>query len=740
MRTNIAAILVLLCFNSHAKEGELEDEVWIDGSSFYKSISHKKKSTIYFEEWSGYVDQFLEDETYFVALQLNASFDPLPGDNIELPSLSTLSAISNDSILTSYFSFLENWGRTQGINYLILPDTNELTTYEKQVVSYATEISPFYFLNKSILNHSIPESKKDFTIEVADNPTIWVASQDQNLSKIRKWSSKQNRKSQFFSSLRAARMNNFTVTNELQNSLKLDIFNNAVLAVDPNEQLPLRTKEVTYLGHDPSLRNWLSKYSNVLDYRKEGVQAIVDLRVYETDIVDSDLLLTYSLKPVKNTQIILPISVENESLYLSQMLFGAKGITGRHQRGRQIHNPMFLGYSTPSHEGLGGQFQLSLDTLAENAIEGYATPGMQIAVLKNGNLVWQNQYGYYTYDSLKEVEGETLYDIASLTKVMATLPAIALLIDRGEISLDDSLSQHLPQFSGSNKASVTIRQLLAHNGGLRSYIPFWSMMTTGDRLDAFYYKTPEDEKNDIRTYGLEPDPIMLDTLKSFLIKSNLIKNPENYNYSDLGYMVLHLVVEEVSGMPFDQFLKKEFYDPIGMSSTTFNPKENGFTRVGIAPTEFDQRYRNYQVWGEVHDRNALVFGGIAGHAGLFSTATDIAKMMSMLLNDGYFGGHQYLSKNVLHEFNFRHFDDNRRGLGWDKKGGEDHAASKFASDDSFGHTGFTGTMAWADPEEDLVFIFLSNRIYPDAENRRLSDFRTRKLMHDSLYQSLKTQK
>ena len=572
------------------------------------------------------------------------------------------------------------------------------------------------------------------------DPPFWVANQDQNLSKIRKWSRNENRKSQFFSSLRAARGNNFTETSELNETLKLQIFNHAALAIDPKKQLPLQESEVTYLGHDLSLRNWLSKYSKVLDYRKVGVLAIVDLRVYETDIIDSDLLITYGVKPVENAQLVLPIPVANESLFLSQMLFGARGIVGRHQEGRQIHNPKYLGYSTPLHEGLNNDFQMSLDTLAENAIEGYATPGMQIAVVKNGNLVWNNEYGYYTYDSLKEVESETLYDIASLTKVMATLPAIALLIDREKISLDDSISQYLPEFSGSNKAHVTIRQLLAHNGGLRSYIPFWSMMTTGDRLDAFYYKTPEDEKKDIRTYGLEPDPIMLDTLKSFLVKSNLIKNTGNYNYSDLGYMVLHLVVEEVSGMSFDQFLRNEFYDPMGLASTTFNPKENGFTKVGIAPTEFDQRYRNYQVWGEVHDRNALVFGGIAGHAGLFSTASDIAKMMSMLLNGGYYGGHQYISKNILDEFNFRHFNNNRRGLGWDKKGGDDHTASKLASDDSFGHTGFTGTMAWADPDEDLVFVFLSNRIYPDAENKRLSDFRTRKLMHDSLYQSLKSEK
>ncbi|MEM7298959.1 MAG: serine hydrolase, partial [Bacteroidota bacterium] len=189
--------------------------------------------------------------------------------------------------------------------------------------------------------------------------------------------------------------------------------------------------------------------------------------------------------------------------------------------------------------------------------------------------------------------------------------------------------------------------------------------------------------------------------------------------------------------PFHQFLENEFYQPMGLTRTLFNPQSFGFTKDEIAPTEFDNRFRNYQVWGEVHDRNATVFGGVAGHAGLFSNATDIAKMMSMLMNGGYYGGKRYLSSKVLNQFNYRHFKRNRRGLGWDKKDGRKDAASKYASDHSFGHTGFTGTMVWADPKEELIFVFLSNRIFPSAENSRLSELNTRTLIHDTLYQSIK---
>ena len=321
---------------------------------------------------------------------------------------------------------------------------------------------------------------------------------------------------------------------------------------------------------------------------------------------------------------------------------------------------------------------------------------------------------------------------------MATLPAIALLIDQGKIHLDDSISQYLNQFNGSNKSSVTIRQLLAHQGGMRSYVPFWSMMMDGDRMDAFYYKTAEDEARDIRTYGMEPDPIMLDSLKSFIVKSRLTKNPDSYQYSDLGFMVLHLIVEEVSGQAFDEFLMTNFYEPMGLTRTTFNPIRSGFSPKEIAPTEFDERYRNYQVWGEVHDRNALVFGGIAGHAGLFSTAQDLAKMMAMFMNDGFYGGKQYLKPETLELLNARYFDHYRRGLGWDKKDGKKDSASDLASDTSYGHTGFTGTMVWADPAYDLIYVFLSNRIYPDSNNWKLGILNTRTAIHDTLYRSIES--
>lgn len=740
MRIFFVAVVLFYSLIAHSNEEKDKNEVWVNGSSFYQSIPHKKKSTIYFETWSPYIQRMLEDEDYFVAMQLDTSFDPLPADREKLPNLTSLAAIQSEDLLNDYFTFLEHYGRSQGFNYLILPNEANLNNFERRVLELASLKSPYYFIEKEYLSYSIPEVKKDFDAEKLGHPTIWIVNQDDNLSKIQRWSSKYLSDDQvdFFASLRESREQMYFPTFELPEHLKTDLFKEAVIAIDGNQVLPLTDQTIVYLGNDLSLHNWLSQYVNVLSYRKNGIRTIVDLRNEDLEVLENDIVLAeeYQAGVNASAQVIIPISLENESFFLSKMLFGSMAINGMHPEGRIIHDHRFIGHSNPQYEKMNEEYLNAIDSMAAHAIKNYATPGMQLSIIKNGNFVLEKNYGFQTYDSLKAVNDETLYDVASLTKVLATLPAIALLIDREKLALDDSVSQYLPEFSGSNKSGLTIRQLLAHNGGLRSYIPFWSMMMGGDRLDPFYYKTPEDEALDRRTFGFEPDPILLDTLKSFLIRSELIKNPGTYNYSDLGFMVLHLVVEAIAGMPFDEFVDSEFYHSMGLEHTMFNPLSKGIDIARIAPTEYDHRYRNYQVWGEVHDRNALVFGGVAGHAGLFSTASDVSKIMGMLLNGGYYGGKRYLSEEVLKQFNIRYFEKNRRGLGWDKKDGMRDSASKYASDSSYGHTGFTGTMVWADPEQEIIFVFLSNRIYPDAENWRLGQYNTRTLMHDAVYMSI----
>ena len=735
------SIIFLTCSAlAFADETVFDEEVWLDGDSFYKSINNKKKSTLYFEKWAGHVDQFLQDDSYFVALQLDETFDPLPIDDVQLPSLLMLATVGDQDIRKEYYTFLESFGRTRGINYMILPDTSGLDNYKKEVLVEMNANSPFYFLSSEVISFNVPTSKKDYESKTSDRPIIWIAGQNTNTKKIRRWSDKLNKNQNgFYRNLKRAKTTGYSKTNTLSESLKKSLYGGSIVAIDPNQRFPISREKVCYLGSDVALKHRLSQYTEVVSYRMEGLAVIVDNRDMKRSIQPDDIVLQNHNDPVLSTALVLPeVKIEHEDIILAKALFGVREVNGRsnHPFARKIPNYKFLGYTTPQWENMNLQTLNWIDSLATDAIQKFATPGMQVAVVKNGSIVLEKNYGYYTYDSIKKVSNETKYDIASLTKVIATLPAVALLIDQGKINLDDSISTYLKSFSGSNKSHVTVKQLLSHNAGVLSYVPFWSMVLTGDRLDAFYYKTPEDEALDIRTYGLEPDPSMLDSLKSYIVKSRLIKNPNKYHYSDIGFMILHLLVEEVSGRPFDEFVHSNFFEPMGLSSTVFNPKEKGIGFEEIAPTEFDHRYRNYQVWGEVHDRNALVFGGVAGHAGLFSSATDLAKMMTLFMNKGVYGGRRYLSEEVLSLFNERYFVHNRRGLGWDKKDGYKDSASMYASDQSFGHTGFTGTMVWADPENELIFIFLSNRIYPDADNWKLGELETRTHMHDVIYQSL----
>ena len=739
MRFFTVAILTMLMSYSFAKREALASEVWIDGSSFYKSVSHKTKSTIYFEKWDFYVQQFLEDKNYYVALQLDQRFDPLPEDDLSLPDLTLVAALANDSTLNQYFSFLENFGRTHGINYMILPESTGLSELEVEVIKKARQKSPFYFLNKTSLSREVPDSKSAFEEWMPQYPTIWLVGLSHNFKRVKRWASKYRKESQdsFVKGLGDAGNAEFIPTYGLPNSLRMNLVREGTIAIDPSALLPLAVGEVVYLGEDEALKKWLSRYAKVYETPVQGLQKIIDIRFEDKNFQEGDILITNRVVNFRYaSQIVLPAHYEGLEIDLCKMLFGGVAIKGRHPLGRPVANHHFLTHSTSRWEGLDISYEDQIDSLSEYAISNFATPGLQVVIVKNGSLIFNKSYGYYSYDSIRKVRPNTIYDLASLTKVVATLPVVAYLIDQGKVNLDDTIGRYLPDFVGSNKSAITIKQLLAHQGGLKSYIPFWSMMPERDRLDAFYYKTVEDETLDRRSHSYKPVPILLDTLKSYIVRSKLIEDTDSYNYSDLGFMILHMIVEAVTMQPFDQFLERTFYQPMGLKNVVFNPLKRGINQKSVAPTEYDGRFRNYQIWGEVHDRNAAIFGGAAGHAGLFSNAVNLAKMMSMYMNGGIYGGKRYLSEDILNQFNSRYFDENRRGLGWDKKDGESDSASEYASDLSFGHTGFTGTMVWADPNEDLVFVFLSNRIYPDADNWRLNQLNIRKKMHDVVYESV----
>lgn len=389
-----------------------------------------------------------------------------------------------------------------------------------------------------------------------------------------------------------------------------------------------------------------------------------------------------------------------------------------------------LAYTMPEAVGLNSDTLQLIDTLAHWAIREQATPGCQVVVARRGAIVFSRSYGYQTYDSLLPINEQTIYDIASVTKVAATTQAMMFLQEQGAITLDDQLSTYLPELRKTDKQNITIREALQHRAGLRSYVPFWQMTRDkyGLHSELYRFSIETDFTTQIAS-GLYATPSLRDSIWNWTIQSKMIKKRGRgvswkprygYRYSDLGFYMLHRLVEQVTQQPMDEFMEQNFYAPLGLQTLTYRPLCK-FSQLRIAPTEEDKLFRNTLVRGTVHDEGAALCGGVAGHAGLFSNAHDLAVLMQMNLQDGYYGGTRYLQPGTVARFSTRQFNDSRRGLGWDKPeyrrdGGP---TAPEASYQSYGHLGFTGTSVWVDPKYELVYVFLSNRVHPDARNTKL---------------------
>jgi CubicO group peptidase (beta-lactamase class C family)/beta-glucosidase-like glycosyl hydrolase len=402
-----------------------------------------------------------------------------------------------------------------------------------------------------------------------------------------------------------------------------------------------------------------------------------------------------------------------------------------------------LAYSVPELQGMDSRTLERIDAIAKEAISIGATPGCQILVAKNGSVVMEKGYGFYTYDSIMEVDTRTIYDLASITKVAATTQALMKLIEDRQIHLDSALGKYLPELAGTNKEQLKVRDVLSHQSGLRAFYPFWRYTIDDKEQTLQYYKRyPDQNYSNTVAYGMFAGEDLKDSLWNWTIDTKLRRKrddyqPYDYKYSDLGFYLLQMLVERASGITLDAYMDSVFYKPMGMSTMSYNPLCK-FQLKRITPTERDMDFRHVLVWGTVHDQIAAMKGGVSGHAGLFSNAHDVAKMMQLQLQGGVYGGKQFLSKEIVDEFNEYQSDESRRGLGWDKpeKRDEYNPASRYASQRSFGHMGFTGTIVWADPAFDLIYVFLSNRIYPDAGNTKLADFDIRKRIQDVVYESI----
>jgi beta-N-acetylhexosaminidase len=409
-----------------------------------------------------------------------------------------------------------------------------------------------------------------------------------------------------------------------------------------------------------------------------------------------------------------------------------------------------LRYGLPELAGIDSRTLSKIDTIAMKAIAEGATPGCQVLVARNGMVVFNKSYGYLSYDKTQPVNNNTLYDIASISKVAGTLQAVMFLQERGLIDLDKKASYYLTDLKGTNKEDLYLKDILTHQAGLTPFIPHWKKTVDSTGFCKAYYSTTRDSLycNEVIP-GLYSITSMEDSLWKWTVESELLKKPKpkrrrapepkhyDYVYSDLGFYIMKRVVEKQINQPMDEFLQQNIYDRLGLATMTYKPLDKKIAPERIAPTEEDKYFRKCLVRCTVHDPGAAMLGGVAGHAGIFSNAGDLATLMQMNLQLGMYGGQRYLLPETLPLFTKRQFDRNRRGLGWDKpenSGGG--PTSDNASPNTYGHTGFTGTAVWVDPDQNLIYVFLSNRIYTDAGNTKLIKWGTRTMVQDVIYQSI----
>lgn len=421
----------------------------------------------------------------------------------------------------------------------------------------------------------------------------------------------------------------------------------------------------------------------------------------------------------------------------------------------------------PEEYGLSSALLKKIDTIALDGIQQGAYPGCQVVVLKNGHIMFDKSFGTYTGKGSPRVESTNIYDLASLSKTTGTLLAIMKLYDKGRFNLTDKISDYLPFLQRTDKKDITIQEILYHQSGLPSWLPFYQETIDKDsysgrlfsaRKDAYHpvqigtttwanpkFKFKSEYISPVKTgdYTIQIcDSLWLNRSFRKVIEEKIVEAPlrqKRYVYSDIGFILLGMLVEQLAGMPMEAYLQREFYEPMGLERTGYLPLRR-FAKSEIVPSNKDRFLRKETLQGYVHDEASAFFGGLAGNAGLFSTAREVARVYQMLLNGGEIDGQRYLSKETCQLFTTEVSKISRRGLGFDKPDMEDPKKGNCTSSvpaEVYGHTGFTGTCAWVDPVNDLVYVFLSNRIYPNVTNRKLNQLHIRERIQEAIYGAMK---
>ncbi|CAL2091514.1 glycoside hydrolase family 3 N-terminal domain-containing protein [Tenacibaculum sp. 190524A02b] len=465
------------------------------------------------------------------------------------------------------------------------------------------------------------------------------------------------------------------------------------------------------------------------------------------NVILSILASPYSLLQIKSFTNIESVVVAYQNSELSQeltaqALFGAFEIQGKLpvsigeefklNEGILLKQLQVLQYTIPEEAGMSSERLAIIDKRIDTILKKRMAPGGQILIARHGKVVVHKSFGYHTHLKEKKVENSDIYDLASLTKILASLPMIMKAEEEKKISLFSSLGDVLSRYEDSNKDTLLLKEILSHYGRLRSWIPFYKNTQdekTGKNLVTYYRKKRSKKYNIKVARNLYMDKSYKDTIYKHIVESEQ-RSRVGYKYSDLGYYIFKEIIEEKYKQPLNKLVDEFLYKPLGANRTSYLPLKR-FKKAEIVPTEKDHYYRNQLLRGYVHDMGAAMLGGVGGHAGLFANANDVAKIMQMYLQYGNYGGKEYFSEETVDKFNKRYYAHKkvRRGLGFDKPQirPQEKPTCGCVSDKSFGHSGFTGTYTWADPESGILYVFLSNRVYPTMRNRGLvrSNMRTK---------------
>lgn len=554
-----------------------------------------------------------------------------------------------------------------------------------------------------------------------------------------------------------------------------DLMESAITIVKNDQDiLPLRqleTKSVAYvkMGDDSGTTffNALKKYTKVHEVTSENLDDLIGkLQAYNTVIIGlhrsndnpwksykfTDKELTWLYEIARTHKVILDVfvkpyalmdlkTIENiEGIVVSyqnseiaqeksaQIIFGAIASKGNlpvsagtyFKLGEGIHTYGIkrLGYTIPERVGMNSKKLQRIDSVAQVAVDSMMTPGIQLLVAREGKVIYNKNFGKHTYKGKEKVSFDDIYDVASLTKIIATLPLLMELEEKGIVSLNSKLSELLPEYKGSNKEDVTIKSMLSHYARLRPWEPFYyhTLDSITKRPSKKYYRNVRSNKFSIEvTKNLFLRSDYQDSIQKIIKESELLERLR-YRYSDFPYYILKKFIEKHYDKTLDKIVQDHIYQSLGANHTMYNP----YTRISnrkIVPTEIDDYYRHQKVHGYVHDMGAAMQNGVGGHAGVFSNANDVAKIMQMYLQKGFYGGKQYFKPETIDKFNTCYYcsRSNRRGVGFDKPQlDEEGPTCGCVSMTSFGHSGFTGTYAWADPDLEIVYVFLANRTYPKA--------------------------